>query len=384
MIPYGKHEVTEGDRRAVLRVLDSERLTQGNEIPRFESALENRFGCDHAVLVGSGTLALQITYDALGIESGDEVLTTPLSFVATTNGFLHRGARPRFVDIDPETYNLSLRATKEFLGDSTNRGNLKALVVVHFAGLPAPVGEFAALAEEHGLHLVEDACHAPGARWRDGGGSWHGVGRADASDAAVLSFHPVKHITSGEGGALLTDDSELAARARRLRTHGINYEPDPPGAQPWYYEMQSLGYNGRITDIQAALGRSQLERLDEYLEKRRERARRYDEQFEDVDEIDPQSVPPDREHAYHLYVVRVPERDRLFRVLKQNGIAPQVHYLPIHRHPYYRNRFEFESGDFPEAESYYEEAISLPLFPSLDRSNQQRVINVVKSFYGRS
>ncbi len=383
MIPYGKHSISEEDIKAVVETLRSERLTQGPKVEEFEQALCEKFGCEYAVAVNSGTMALHLAYKALGVVEGDEVVTSPNTFVATANGILYNGGIPRFIDIDPETYNLSTEKLEEHLSNSENRKNLKGIAPVHFAGLPCGMEKIYELAKQYDLFVLEDACHAPGAEYKDEAGCWYEVGSCVHSDAAVLSFHPVKHITSGEGGAVLTNDKNLAEKIRILRTHGITKNPrqiqDNHG--PWYYEMQQLGFNGRITDLQCALGISQLTRLDEFVDRRRQIARRYDSVFKSIPEIKAPRVGDNCKHAYHLYVIRCQDRDRLFEYLLENDISPQVHYIPVHLQPYYQEKFGYSLGEYPEAEKYYTQALSLPVFFGLKKPEQKKVCSKVKTFY---
>jgi UDP-4-amino-4,6-dideoxy-N-acetyl-beta-L-altrosamine transaminase len=383
MIPYGKQSITEADIQAVEKVLRSDWLTQGPRVEEFEQALCEKFGCDYAVAVNSGTMALHLAYKALGVDEGDEVVTSPNTFVATANGVVYNGGIPRFVDINLDTYNLSPEKLEEYLSNSENRKNLKGIAPVHFAGQPCGMEKIYNLARKYNLFVLEDACHAPGAEYRGTNGTWHKVGNCKHSDAAVLSFHPVKHITTGEGGAVLTNKKGLAEELKILRSHGITKEPGEMSENhgPWYYEMQQLGFNGRITDLQSALGISQLKRLDEFINRRRQIAARYDSAFKSIPEIKTPQIADKYKHAYHLYVIRCQDRDRLFEYLLDNGISPQVHYIPVHLQPYYRWHFSYQAGDYPAAEKYYKEALSLPMFPTLEEKKIEYVINTVENFY---
>lgn len=381
MIPYGQQQINEDDIQAVQEVLRSDLITQGPTIDAFERKLEEYFEVDHALVVNNGTSALYLAYRSLGVESGDTVVTSPNTFVATANMVVENDGTPEFSDIDPSTFNLDPSRLETRLEQS--KQSVRGLAPVHFAGLPCDMEELKAIADEQDCFLLEDACHAPGAEWRDSNGNWHIVGSCEYSDAAVMSFHPVKHITTGEGGAILTNRDDLADRISRLRTHGIVKSEDSRNEDdgPWYYEMKDLGINARITDFQCALGISQLNRLDVFLEKRRTRAERYRNAFEDLPEVRVQSNPDDVKHAYHLFVIRARNRDDLFDHLTSNGVSPQVHYIPVTAQPYYQDRFNFEDGDYPEAENYYDEALSIPLFSDLTEDQQEQVISLIRDFY---
>lgn len=380
MIPYGKHEITADDVESVVEALQSERITQGEYVEKFEEELCNYFGCDYAVAVNTGTMALYLTYKAMDV-SDTRALTTPNTFVATVNGMTLNGAEPGFIDIKEESFNLDTETVKRAVeGDVST--NFSALVPVHFGGLPCDMSQLYEIADRNDLFVLEDACHAPGAEWHDGD-EWITVGSCRYSDAATLSFHPVKHFTTGEGGAVLTNDQEFADQIRTLRTHGIKYRDHEIQRNdgPWSYEQQELGMNGRITDFQCALGCEQLSRLDAYLEKRRAIAKRYREAFLPMNEVRCQADPDSKRHAYHLFAVRAENRDALYDYLNENGISPQVHYIPVHYQPYYQKNFNFSDGDFPNSEAYYEQALSLPMYPTLTEKQQDNVINHVKEFY---
>lgn len=383
MIPYGSQWINDDDIAAVTETLREDLITQGPTIEKFEEALREEFGCEHAVVVTNGTVALELVYRSLGITEGKRVITSTNTFVATCNAVARNDGIPVLADVNPRTYNLDPESVRSLLRDENVQRNIAGITAVHFAGLPCDMESLSALAEEHDLFLLEDACHAPGAKWRDEGGNWHRVGACERSDAAVLSFHPVKHFTSAEGGAVLTNDEDMARDLKKLRTHGIVKEDNDPKFEdnPWHYEMRDLGTNARLSDLHASLGLSQLKKFPEFLERRRERARRYDDFFDSIGQAKPQHTPEDREHAYHLYTVRTRHRDELFHHLQEEGIQPQVHYIPVHRQPYYRDEFGYLKDEFPEAESYYEETISLPLFPALSEETQDQVIASLDAFY---
>jgi UDP-4-amino-4,6-dideoxy-N-acetyl-beta-L-altrosamine transaminase len=377
MIPYGRQEVTQSDVEAVVEVLRSDFLTQGPAVPRFERAVADRVRAGRAVAVSSATAALHVACAALGLQPGDRLWTVPNTFVASANCGRMCGAVVDFVDIDSDTWNLSVPQLKEKLVRARKDGRLPAIVVpVHFAGQPTDQEDIGALAHEFGFRVVEDASHAIGA-------SRHGepVGSCRWSDVTIFSLHPVKIITTGEGGVATTNDDELAERMVTLRSHGIIREPaklreaDPP---PWYYEQQMLGWNYRMTDIQAALGSSQLDRLEAYIERRSWLACRYDEALQDLP-LQLPSVRPENRPAWHLYVVRLgrelpaAKHRGLFEELRQSGVGVNVHYMPVHLQPYYR-ALGFEAGMFPEAETHGRSALTLPLYPGLTDEEQGQVV----------
>ena len=377
MIPYGHQEITQADIDAVVEVLNSEFLTQGPLVPRFEQAVARYTGARFGVAVNSGTSALHIACLALGLGKGDLLWTTPITFVASANCGRYCGAEIDFVDIDPDTWNMSVSALREKLIHAKKNNQLpKIIVPVHLAGQPTDQEQIWELAQEFGFRVLEDASHAIGA-------SRHGerVGSCRWSDITVFSFHPVKVITTGEGGMSLTNDEELAWRMGILRSHGITRESErmtqvPEG--PWYYEQLELGHNYRITDIQAALGISQMSRIDDFIESRNVLAQVYNQQLSNL----PLKLPfirSENRSAFHLYIVRlITEKNRyarkkIFESLREEGIGVNLHYIPVYRHPYYE-KIGFNPADFPEAENYYAEAISLPLFPNLTNEQQNHVI----------
>lgn len=385
MIPYGRQEITQFDIDAVVSVLTSDFLTQGPVVPRFEGAVADYCGVNHAVAVNSATSALHIACLAAGLGPGDTLWTSPNTFVASANCALYCGASVDFVDIDPHTYNLSVECLQEKLLQAHRVGHLpKVVVPVHFAGQSCDMQTISELAAEYGFTVIEDASHAIGGRYRD-----EPVGICRYSDMTIFSFHPVKIITTGEGGMVLTNKADLYERLVRLRSHGITRDPvqmsgDSHG--PWYYQQIELGFNYRMTDIQAALGVSQLSRLDEFIVRRNYLAKRYRQAFLNLPVQLPR-VHPDSLSAFHLYVIRLKleklskTKRQIFEELRESGIGVNLHYIPIHTQPYYQI-MGFKEGDFPEAESYYHEAITLPLYSGLSDVDQDCVIAAVSEVLG--
>jgi len=389
-LPYGQQHITDDDIQAVVEALRSDWLTQGPAVPAFEHALADYADAEECVAVGNGTAALHLAMLALGLGPGDVVITTPNTFVATANCVRMVGAEVRFADIDPATGLIDPNSIARLLERDHDHA-IKAIIPVHFAGQPADLPAIYQLADRHGAWVVDDACHALGAAYQHDG-AWYRVGGNPHSDLTVLSFHPVKHITTGEGGAILTHHPDLAERLRLFRNHGISRQgfvcPELAVSadgvtNPWYYEMQELGHNYRLTDLQAALGRSQLTRLPQIIERRREIAAAYagllQRQFPDGD-IRPLATGRQVSHAYHLYVVRIPferlgiSRAAVMNRLRARGVGTQVHYIPVHLHPYYRRLCGTKPGDFPGAEAYYAETLTLPLFPELTGVDIERVM----------
>ncbi|HSW11252.1 MAG TPA: UDP-4-amino-4,6-dideoxy-N-acetyl-beta-L-altrosamine transaminase [Solimonas sp.] len=382
MIPYGRQDISEADIQAVVEVLRSDWLTQGPAIERFESALAQRAGAAHAVAMCNATAALHVACLALGLGPGDLLWTVPNTFVASANCGRYCGADVDFVDVDPRSYNMSAAALAEKLEQAERAGRLpKVVIPVAFAGQSADMAAIAKLRERYGFRIIEDASHAIGASY-DGAP----VGNGRHADITIFSFHPVKIITTGEGGAAVTSDPVLAEKLRLLRSHGITrdtarMEGDSEGG--WYYQQVELGFNYRITDIQAALGASQLTRLDAFLEARHAAAGRYQQLLADLPLLLPWQDPQGRS-ALHLYPVQVlegegvPGRKTVFERLRAAGIGVNVHYIPVHLQPYYR-RLGFQPGQFPEAERYYSRAISLPMYSSLTAGQQQEVAGALRA-----
>lgn len=381
MIPYGRQDITQADIDAVVAVLQSDFLTQGPMVPGFEQAVAAHVGAQHGLAVNSATSALHIACLALGLGPGDHLWTTPITFVASSNCALYCGAQVDFVDIDPRTYNLCPQALEQKLEVAEREGRLpKVLVAVHLCGQPCDMQAIDKLAKRYGFKVIEDASHAIGGRYQN-----EFIGNCRYSDITVFSFHPVKIITTAEGGMVLTNDSELAAEMALLRSHGITRDPaqmthDSDG--PWYYQQIGLGFNYRMTELQAALGRSQMDRLDQYVARRHQLAIRYDELLADL----PLTTPwqhPDSYSGLHLYVIRLQLENigkshrQVFELLREKGVGANLHYIPVHTQPYYQS-MGFKHGDFPEAERYYREAISLPMFQTLTDQNQDRVVEILR------
>jgi len=377
-IPYGRQAIDDDDVEAVVRVLRGDWLTQGPAVAEFEDVVAAACGVPHAVAFSSGTAALHAAAFAAGLGPGDELVTSALTFAASANCGAYLGATPRFADIHPETLNISVETIAAAVGPAT-----RLVVPVHFAGLPAPVRELRQSLPS-GVRIVEDAAHALGALV-DG----EPVGACRHSDMAVFSFHPVKAITSGEGGMVTTRDPELAELLRMFRTHGLTKTPDRLTRNDggWYQEQQLLGFNYRLTDIQSALGTSQMRKLERFVARRNEIADRYRAELGSLDALElPPAASPGDLHAYHLFVVRTREggvaRRRLYDGLRERGILAQVHYLPVYLHPYYRQTFGYGEGLCPEAERYYAGCLSLPCFPTLSDNEQRLVVETVAKLVG--
>ena len=385
VISYGRQDITHDDIDAVISVLRSDYLTQGPQIKKFEESVSAQVGSKYGTAVNSATSALHIACLALDLGIGDWLWTTPNTFVATANCAYYCGAQVDFVDIDPVTYNLSPKYLETKLIQAQKDNKLPKIVVpVHLTGQPCDMAAIYALSQKYGFKIIEDASHAIGAKYRE-----ESIGNCRYSDITVFSFHPVKIITTAEGGMALTNSAELASRLDLLRSHGITRDPalmTEPVHGPWYYQQVSLGYNYRMTDIQAALGISQLTRMSDYVKIRHKIALRYNQLLADL----PLTLPwqhPDSYSAYHLYVVRL-QLDKInttqlhvFEALRAQGILVNLHYIPVHTQPYYRQR-GFKSGDYPQAEQYYREAISLPMHPTLTQDEQDFVVSSLRDALG--
>jgi UDP-4-amino-4,6-dideoxy-N-acetyl-beta-L-altrosamine transaminase len=379
-IPYGRQAITQEDIGAVVNVLKSDYLTQGPAVSEFEIAFAKYIGVKYAIAVANGTAALHLCTLALNVRPGDKVITTPITFAASANCVRYAGGEVVFADIDPETYLLDIKEVEKLL-QSHPTGTFKGIIPVDFAGRAVDLEAFHKLAKEYDCWIIEDACHAPGGYFTDSAGENQICGNGLYADLAIFSFHPVKHIASGEGGMITTNNEELYKKLLLLRTHGITKDANMliQNHGGWYYEMQELGFNYRLSDIQAALGNSQLKRADEGLERRKEIAKKYNRAFENLQFIHGQSGVVDG-HAYHLYIIEVDNRLGLYNYLRENNIFSQVHYIPVHLMPYYE-QFGWKEGDCPMAERYYERCLSLPMFPTLTNAEQDYVIGTIKSYY---
>jgi perosamine synthetase len=367
MIPYGRQQIDEDDIQAVVETLRSDYLTTGPKVAEFEAAVARYTGAAQGVAVNSGTAALHAAVVAAGIGPGDEVIVPPMTFAASANAVVYAGGIPVFADVQADTLLLDPVAAAAKVTPRT-----KAIVAVDYAGQPCGYAALRDLCVTHGLTLIADGCHALGAESR-------GQRVGTLADLTCFSFHPVKHLTTGEGGMVVTDRDDLATAMRRFRNHGIATDYRQREAQgAWFYEMTSLGWNYRLTDFQCALGISQLRKLPAWLDRRRQLAARYDAAFAADDAIRPLAVTPDVHHAYHLYVVRVPGRDDVFRELRGRGIGVNVHYVPVHLHPFYRERFGTGPGLCPVAEAAYAEILSLPMFPGLADADQDQVVAALR------
>lgn len=374
-IPYGRQSISEEDIQTVVEVLRSDWLTQGPAVEQFERAVADYCGAKYAVAVANGTAALHLAALAAGFSAGDEVITSPITFVASANCIVYAGATPVFADIDPQTYCIDPVQTKSKVASKT-----KGLIPVHFTGQPCDMEEIAVIAHENNLMVIEDAAHAIGASY-DVEGRNYKVGSCAHSDMTIFSFHPVKHMTTGEGGMITTNSLELYEKLRLLRTHGITKDPGKLTRKdgPWYYEQLELGFNYRITDMQCALGFSQLNRLDSFIARRREIAEIYNEALSFCDELILPVQNSEAHSSWHLYLLGLRSLDRtlVFEKLRERGLGVNVHYIPVHLQPYYQDSFGFKEGDFPQAEAYYQSAITLPLFPAMSDDDIQYVIKSV-------
>jgi len=391
MIPYGRQYITEEDVEEVIKALKSDFMTQGPAIKTFEENFAKYIGARYAVAISNGTAALHLSALALNLGPGDKVITTPITFAASANCVRYCGAEVVFADIDPKTYLLDI-AKVEALLQASPKGTYKGIIPVDFAGRAVDLQAFKKLANEYDCWLIEDACHAPGAYFTDSDRVQHNSGNGAFADLAIFSFHPVKHIATGEGGMITTNDEKLYNKLLMLRTHGITRNSDIFINNPtfatgqesdsypgWYMEMQTLGFNYRITDFQSALGSSQLKRADSGLKRRREIASRYNEFFSDKTYIRGQSGNVEG-HAYHLYVIETQDRLGLYNHLRERDIFPQVHYIPCHLMPYYRD-LGWKEGDLPLAEQYYKQCLSLPMYPTLSDEEQEFVIASIRDYF---
>ncbi len=379
-IPYGRQCITDDDIKAVVETLKSDYLTQGPKIVEFEKCFADYVGCKYAVAVNNATAGLHLGATSLGVKPGDKVIVTPLTFAASANCIRYCGGEVVFCDIDKDNYLMDLNELEKIL-KSAPKGTYKGIVPVDFAGYPLNLEKFKSLAEEYNLWIMEDACHAPGAYFIDSKDEKQLSGNGNFADLAVFSFHPVKHIATGEGGMVTTNDKALYEKLCLYRTHGITKDPAllTKNDGGWYYEMIDLGYNYRITDFQAALGISQLKRANSGLSRRQQIAEKYTAAFSSIKGIKTPNIESNVYHAYHLYIIQVEDRLGLYNYLRKNNIYSQIHYVPLHLMPYYK-QFGWKEGDLPVVEEYYKHCLSLPMFPTLTDEEQSWVIEKVLEF----
>jgi UDP-4-amino-4,6-dideoxy-N-acetyl-beta-L-altrosamine transaminase len=381
-IPYSRQWISTSDVSAVSKTLRSDWLTQGPKIKEFEDCVAEYCGARYAVAVSSGTAALHIAALAAGFSPEDEVITTPITFVATANSIVYTGAKPVLADIHKKTYNINPLDVENRITPAT-----KGIIPVDFTGQPADVVSLERIARKHNLIIIEDAAQALGASYYYRAGHWFKTGSCRHTDMAILSFHPVKHITTGEGGMVLTNNEEFYNKLLMLRNHGITRNPEEFSRQEkgmWYFEMQTIGFNYRITDFQCALGLNQMKRIDEFANHRREIAQLYNYDFESVEEI---IIPFEKDNvypSYHLYVIQlvsqklIKQKARFFKELRKRGLGVNVHHVPVHFHPFYQKRYGYKEGDFPEAEQFYQRAVSLPIFPKMTDADIRFVVRTLK------
>ncbi len=382
-IPYGLHELDDDDIQAVINILKSDQITQGKTVESFGKELANYTGAKYGVAVSSGTAALHISVSSLGIGPGDEVITTPMTFCATANAVLYQGAEVKFVDIDADSLNIDPNLIEEKINDRT-----KAIIAVDFRGHPAALYKIKKIAERYNIYVIEDGSHSIGSIYKDEGKKFM-CGDGQHADICTFSFHPVKHITTGEGGAILTNDEKLFHHSFLLRKHGIDRKENMFSKKSrigsWVYDMETLGFNYRITDFQAALGLSQLKKIEKFKARRREIVDYYNKQFSDYDELILPYENKSVESNFHIYVLQIKENPRfdrydLFTHLKKLNYSPMVHYIPIHFLSYYKKRLRHKRGDFPVAERFYDRAISIPLYPSLSDLEVEKVTKDIIKF----
>jgi UDP-4-amino-4,6-dideoxy-N-acetyl-beta-L-altrosamine transaminase len=378
MIPYGRQNISEEDIQAVTDVLRSDFLTQGPRVPEFEKKLSEYCHVKYATAVNSATSALHVACLSLGLKSGDILWTSPITFVASANCALYCGANVDFVDIESETHNISIIALQNKLEKAKSSNTLpKILVVVHFAGQSCDMKAISELSNKYGFKVIEDASHALGGRYGD-----QRIGSCEYSDICVFSFHPVKIITSGEGGVATTNNKELYDKMNLFRTHGISRDPDLMTVESeggWYYQQIELGYNYRLSDIHAALGLTQLQRLDKFVKKRNSIAKYYEKKLKGIAGLSIPKVDQINLSAFHLYIVRVnaAKRKKIFNHMRESEIGVNVHYIPVYKQPYFQAKFNFIETDYPESEQYYKEALTLPIYPGLTRKDQDYICNTL-------
>jgi UDP-4-amino-4,6-dideoxy-N-acetyl-beta-L-altrosamine transaminase len=375
-IPYGKQNIDQNDIDAVVKVLKADFLTQGPKVNEFEDKFAAYVGAKYAVAVNNATSGLHLSVLSLGLEKGDRVITTPITFAASANCIRYAGGEAWFADIDKDTYLLSLDSTRKLIESKPN-GFFKGIIPVDFAGLPVDLEDFKVLAKKHNLWLIEDACHAPGGSFIDSSGIQQKCGNGNYADVSVFSFHPVKHIACGEGGMVTTNSEKIYKKLTSLRSHGITKDNMSENHGEWFYEMQALGFNYRLTDIQCALGITQLAKNDKGVARRNEIAKKYKEAFKG--KIKFQSLPKGSYNAHHLFVIEVEKRKELYDYLRAFKIYTQVHYIPVHTLPYYQE-IGYDEADLSNSEKYYSRCLSLPMYPSLTKEEQEFVIEKILSF----
>jgi perosamine synthetase len=389
MIPYGKQSIGADERKAVLDVLKSDFLTTGPSVDAFEEKVASYCNARHAIAVSNGTAALHVAVTALDLKTADEGITSPNTFVASANCMAYCRVFPGFSDIDIHTYCLDVKELKKRIGTRT-----RLIIPVHFAGHPCDMESIWDLARQKNLYVIEDAAHALGSSWTDRSGMRRIVGACSHSHMTTFSFHPVKTITTGEGGMILTNDDELAGKCRMIRNHGIVRDPEKylgialnssvstrTEASSWYYEMQSLGFNYRLSDVQSALGLIQMKRLEQFIEIRRKLWKKYNDALGDINGF---ILPKERENvnsAWHLYAARTPHRDQLLNHLRSKGIGAHAMYIPVHLQPWYKKQYGYQTGDFPVSEHYFNTSLVLPLYPTLKKEEQIFIIKTIRDFF---
>jgi len=374
VLGYGSQSITDAEKSAVTDALEGDYITRGPTVEEFEDRVADLVGVDHAVATTSGTTALHLAGRAAGFDEGDEVITTPLTFVSTAHAATYSGAKPVFADIDPHRRTLDPAAVRERVTEDT-----AGLIPMHYGGHPADIEELLEIADKFDLTVIWDACHAFG-------GTWRGDPIGSQRDMAMFSFHPVKNVTTGEGGMVVTDDDELARRLRRLRSFDMNYEPEGHESEPWYQVTEGVGYNYNVTDIQAALGLAQLDRLDEFKDRRDEIIARYNETLDEIPGIRTPPEPSESDPMYHLYAVEIREefgcgREEFVNAMHAENIGVQVHYVPLHYHPFFQEEFGYEEGMFPNTERVYDELVSLPLHPEMHNGDVEDVTTAIRRLH---
>ena len=376
VIPYGRQSITQEDIEAVVETLAGDFLTQGPKVNEFENEFAKYTDTKYAVAVNNATSGLHLSALALDLKKGERVITTPITFASTANCIRFCGAEVWFADIDPNTYLLDLKSVRKLI-ESKPKGFFKGIIPVDFAGLPINIEEYRKLADKHNLWIIEDACHAPGGYFTDSRKEIQKCGNGNYADIAVFSFHPVKHIACGEGGMITTNSEHIYKKLISLRTHGISKENMSKNDGGWYYEMKELGFNYRLTDIQSALGITQLAKNDKSVFRRNEIAEKYKKAFEE--KIKFQSLPSGNLNAHHLFIIEVNDRKKLYEFLREHHIFSQIHYIPLHTLPYYKS-IGYHNADLKNSENYYSKCISLPMYPSLTDAEQELVISKVLEF----